>query len=78
MEPYPNQSLSPKRKKKFRITQKNNEICQRTFPSWSIMEKRFSHTAKHELAIQRFKSLEKRILKNLEFFNMTRVKLTIT
>ena len=71
MEPYPNQSLSPKRKKKFRITQKTTKFVNGHFQVGLLWKNDFPILQNNrELAIQRFKSLEKRFSKNPEFFNM--------
>ena len=40
------QLISPSKKRGLELLKKNNEVCQRTFSSWFVMEKQLFHTGK--------------------------------
>ena len=77
MELYPNASLSPKQKKHFKITQKKTTKFVNIHLQVDLLWKDDFPILQdnHEIDIQHFKSLQKRFLKNPEFFNMFRTQI---
>ena len=68
---------SPNEKRSLELLKRTTKFVNRHFKVGLLWKDNFSILQKnHELAIQRFESLEKRFLKDPEFFNMYRTQIS--